>query len=112
MEIVHGDVDIDFAAGCFDAKNHGLGIHAARETFFVHVDFGRKDLETEALVVEQRDGIADDHVGELTDSFANNLLAFREFRTGKLAGDTHGDFSRSGRSDVSVERTISQSKSR
>src|SRR5208282_2467968 len=52
MEVAHGDVDIDFAAGSFDAEDHGLSIHAARKAFLVHMDFGRKDLEAEALVIE------------------------------------------------------------
>src|SRR5271169_4953253 len=91
MEIVHGDVEIDVAAGGFNSENHGFGIGAATEALFAHVNFGWIDLEAKALVVEKGDAVADDHVGELADGFANHLLAFGQSGAGKLAGDAHGD---------------------
>src|SRR5215475_12067663 len=91
MEIVHGDVEKDLAAGRFNAKDHGFGVHAAGEAGFAHVNFRRKHLEPEALIVEQRDAVADDHVGEFADGFANSLFALREFGASKLAGHAHRD---------------------
>src|SRR5215470_163117 len=91
VEIVHGDVEIDFATGSLDAENHGFGVYAAGEAGFAHVNFRRKDLEAKTLVVEQGDAVADDHVGEFADRFANSLFALREFGAGKLAGNAHGD---------------------
>src|SRR5208282_2176044 len=67
MEIVHGDVNVNFAAGRFDAEDHGFGINAARKPFLVHVDFRRKYLE------------------------ADDLVAFGKFGPGKLAGNAHGN---------------------
>ena len=47
-----------------------------------------------ALVVEQRDGIADDHVGELANGFAHDLLAGFYGSACEDAGDLHGNFGR------------------
>jgi len=84
-------------------QDHGLSIHAARKSLLVHMDFGRKNLEAETLVIEKRDGIADDHVGEFADGLTNDLLAFREFRTGKLAGHAHGHFGREIEDDAALD---------
>jgi len=82
----------------------------ARPSSFMWIS-GGKNLETEALVVEERDGIADDHVGEFTDGFANDLLAFRELRTSKLAGNAHGDFRREIKDDAALDITLDGDKS-
>src|SRR5215472_9113306 len=91
MEIVHGDVEIDFAAGRFNTKDHGFSVHAAGKAGFAHVNLRREDLETKTLVVKKRDAVADDHVGEFADGFTNGLLALRQFRAGQLARHAHGD---------------------
>src|SRR5882762_6047452 len=91
MEVVHSDVEIDFAARGFDAEDHGFGVGAAAEALLAYVNFRRKNFEAEPLVVEKRDAVADDHIGEFADGFADDLLALGQGFAGELAGDAHGD---------------------
>ena len=92
MQIVHGDVDVNLATRRLDAQDHGFGIGVTGKPLFAHVNFGRKDLEAKALIIEKRDRIADDHIGELTHGLANNLLALRNGRTGEMSRNADGHF--------------------
>lgn len=47
----------------FEGQHHGFGVLGAVRTLFGGVDDGRVNPKMEALVVEGRDGIADDLVG-------------------------------------------------
>src|SRR5205823_2539441 len=94
VQIAHGDVEENVATRRLNANDKRFGVRAAGKAGFVHVHFGRKHFEMKALVVEQRDGIADDHVGELANGFAHDLLAGFHLRACEDAGDLHGDFGR------------------
>src|SRR6266436_6691183 len=77
-QIVHRDVEINLAAGRLDANDHGFGVRASFQAFLVHVNFRRKNFESETAVVEQSDRVSDDHVGELANRFAHHLIALRD----------------------------------
>src|SRR6266571_2166586 len=89
--IAHSDVHIDVAGRGFETKHHGLRVLTACETFLAGMDLRRKHLEAKTLVVEQRDGVSDHHVGHLADRLTDNLLGFLHFCAREVAGDFHGD---------------------
>ena len=111
VSIEHRDVEIGEAAGSFYGDDHRFRVGAAREAFFIHVNFRRIDLETKTLVVEKRDGIADDHVGEFADRFANDLVAFLNFASREMAGHFHGDFRRKIENDAAFDIALDGDKS-
>ncbi len=92
MQVMHRDIEVDLAARRFDADDHGLGVGVAGQALIVHVNFRRENFEAKALIVEQRDGISDDHVGEFADRFARDLFAFDDFGAGELACHLQSDF--------------------
>jgi len=60
MEVVHGDVEVDFAARGFDAEDHASVSVLPPRPCSLMVNFRReKLLEAEPLVVEKRDAVAD-----------------------------------------------------
>src|SRR5271169_3498139 len=87
VEIVHGDIDVDLPTRRLDTQDHGFGVDVAGEPFFAHMNFRRKYLEAEALIVQQRNRVADDHVCQFTYVFANDLLALLDRRARQLRGD-------------------------
>src|SRR5690348_13469953 len=91
-QVVHCDIEINLAARSLDADHHGFGVAAAREALIVDVNFGGKDFEAKALVIEQGYGISDDHVGQLADGFASELLGSFDRAACEVAGDFYGDF--------------------
>src|SRR5258708_1584730 len=94
MQVVHGNVQVNFSAGRLDANHQSFRVRAARQPCFVHVDFRRKHFKMKSLVVQQRHRIADDHVGHLTNRFFHHLLSGFDFRACKLAGHFHRHFLR------------------
>src|SRR5579863_9319204 len=99
---MHSDVEEDFAARRVDADDHSFGVSATGQSLIVYVNFGWKHFEPKALIVEQRDGISDDHVGELADGLARDVLAFLDRASSEMAGDFVGDF----RSDIEHNATF------
>src|SRR5713226_5584851 len=69
MQIVHGDIQVNLSARCLDANHKSFGVGAACQSRFIHVDFWRKHFKMKSLVVEQRHGIADDHVRHFANRF-------------------------------------------
>lgn len=58
MEVVHGDIEIDLAAGGFDTDDHGFGIHGAGEAFFIGMNFrGGSDICTDTNCVFKGDPV-------------------------------------------------------
>src|SRR5271165_3972107 len=92
MQIVHGDVKVDLPARSLYTNNHCFGFRVATKTLLAHVNFRWKHLKAETLVVEQRNGIADDHVGQFANRLAYHLFAFRKRAAGKVARYAHGHF--------------------
>src|ERR1700722_2510118 len=76
MQILHGDVEIDLAAGRFDANHHGFGIGASAK----------------ALLVQQGHGVSDDHVREFANGFACDLLGALYRAARKMTGNLQGHF--------------------
>src|SRR5262249_15472564 len=91
-QVVHGDVEIDFPTGSFNANDHGFSVLAAAEALIMDVNCGRENLEAKALVIEQGDRISDYHVGELADGFASDLFAGFDRRARENAGNLNGHF--------------------
>jgi len=89
-EVVHGNVQKNVAAGRFDRQHHGFSVARTRQALVVHVNFRGKHLEAVALIVQQRNGISDDHVGQFADRFANSLFVVDNFRSGKNGGNFQG----------------------
>src|SRR5712664_124812 len=56
-QIVHRNVEVNFAARRLDADHQRFRVRASAEPFIVHVDFRRKHFEVKPLVVQQRHGI-------------------------------------------------------
>src|SRR4029077_9352686 len=110
MEIVHGDVDVNLATRRLDAQDHGFGIGVAGKPLFAHVNFRRKDLEAKALIIEKRDRIADDHIGELTHGLANNLLALRNRRAGEMSRNADGHFRGKIKDDAAFDIALNQNE--
>ena len=101
-QVVHGNVQIDVPAGGFDCQDHSFRIARPRESLIVHVNLWRKNFEAVALIVQQRHGISDDHIRELTDRLANDLLAIRYLCTGKNCSNLQRDF----RSEIENDATL------
>src|SRR5258708_19292878 len=102
MQIMHGDVEKDFATRRFHTNDHGLSLFAAAQALIVHVNFRGKHFEVKALIVEERHGIADDHVGKLANRFADNLLALGNLLTREVAVNLDGDFGRKIEDDTAL----------
>ena len=80
----------------------------AGETFVLHVNFWREHFEAKTLVVEQRDGIADDHVGEFADGFARDLFAFVDGAAGEMAGNFVSDFGSDVEDDAAFDVALEE----
>src|SRR5271168_5183683 len=106
MQVVHGNIQIDLTARGFEAQNQGLGIHAVGQTLFVDVNFRWKHLEMEALVVEQGDGVTDNHVSEFADRLANHLVGGLDLHARQLTGDLDGDFRRKVEDDAAFDVSL------
>src|SRR5277367_4992786 len=52
MQVVHGNIQINIAAGRFEAQHQRFRIHAIGQAFFVRMNFRRKHLKAKALIVE------------------------------------------------------------
>src|SRR5260370_11603256 len=102
MQIMHGNVEKDFATRRLHADDHGLSLFAAAQALIVYVNFRRKHFEVKALIVEERHGIADDHVGKLANRFADNWLALGNVLTREVAGNLDGDFGRKIEHDAAL----------
>src|ERR1700722_896437 len=90
MQILHGDVEVDLAAGRFDANHHGFGIGASGKALLVHVNFRWEHLETKALIVKQGHGVSDDHVRKFANGFACDLFGALYRAARKMAGNLQG----------------------
>ena len=108
MEIVHRDIDINFAARCLDAQDHGFGVGIAGKSFFAHVNFRRKYLEPESLIVQKGNRIADDHVGQFADRLADNLLALWNRRAREMPGNADGHFRSEIKNDAALDVALNQ----
>src|SRR6266850_8179955 len=71
MQIVHRNVQVNFAARRLDADHQRFRVRASAEPFVIHVDFRRKHFEVKPLVVQQRHRISDDHVRQLANRFSH-----------------------------------------
>jgi hypothetical protein len=109
-QIVHGDVEKDIPAGCFNSQNHCFGIVAATESLFIHVDFRGENLESETLVVEKGDGISDDHVREFANGFTYNLIARGNLRPCKLTCNSNGNFGSKIQNDPAFDVSLDSYK--
>src|SRR5256885_16275806 len=65
MQIVHCNVHIDIPAGGLNANHQRFRVGAASQPGFVHVNLRREHFKVKSLIVQQRHGIADDHVSQL-----------------------------------------------
>src|SRR6185437_684828 len=54
------------------------------------MQFGRRNLEMETLIVEAGNGVADYHVGQFADRFTNDVVGFVDCAAGEVLGDLHG----------------------
>lgn len=88
--VAHGDVDENAAGGGIEIHGHGLGFLSAAHGLALGVEFGRMNLELVAAIVEQRDSIADDHVGKLADGLTDNLLGCVDFASSESGSDADG----------------------
>src|SRR5262249_42175079 len=104
-QVVHGDVEVDFAAVGFDGQYHRFGVAGTFEAFVAGVNFGRKDLEGVALVVEKSDGISNHHVGELTNRFAGDLVVGGA-GAGEDGGNSEGDLRREVEDDAAFDVSL------
>ena len=62
----------------------------AAEALLAGVIDGRMDLETESLIVESGDSVADDEIGQFGDGLANDLRVGIHLSACDGAGDLHG----------------------
>src|SRR5262249_31780333 len=72
------------------------------EAFVINVNFRRKYLEAITLVIQQRDRVADDHVRELADGFANDLIARGDFGSSQDTRNANSDFWREVQDDAAL----------
>src|SRR6266850_709658 len=106
MQIVHRNVQVNFAARRLDADHQRFRVRASAEPFVVHVDFRRKHFEVKPLVVQQRHRISDDHVRQFTNRFARHLLARFNFHSRKLARHFDRHFRRQIQNDAPFDISL------
>ncbi len=83
------DVHEHVAHGSFKADHQRLNVFAALVAFLGGDQHRRMHAEVEALVVERRDGVAHNLVGEFEDGLFDQRVGFGQFSARVVAGHTH-----------------------
>src|SRR6266513_3625970 len=106
MQIVHCNVHIDIPAGGLDTNHQRFRVGAASQPGFVHVNLRREHFKVKSLIVQQRHGIADDHVSHLAHRLPHHLFAGHNFCPRELARHLQSHFRREIENDAPFDVSL------